>query len=419
MGPRDGFPGGLELPTRGDRAGIPLPVVAGATTAVFVAVCSFSVWDAGSPLRAGAAVQRGTPPLYLACLWAAFATYVLSLALIRRGRTSLQTVVAVAVVVQLLPLLAPLLGSTDAWSYWDYAVIFVTHHANPYVVKPSAFPDGPAYSHMGAAWHATTSVYGPAFTLASVAVAGTVHGSAAAAAWVFKALAAGGVLLAAGLSGFLARRTVFAVAFVGWNPLLAIDFAGGGHNDVLMVVLVLAALAFASTGRGRFSAATWALSVYVKWVSILLLPLHVLAERAAGRRVAGRSLAVSLAAGALIATAAFGPHWIDAATPLARAAAHGSHFAIAGRLESLGVPRRGALLLVAGAFVASYALLLRSAARGRAHLGLASGLLLLAAPYLVSWYTVWAVPIAAAEDDAAAQLLSLGLCAYLLRQGAR
>jgi hypothetical protein len=64
-----------------------------------------------------------------------------------------------------------------------------------------------------------------------------------------------------------------------------------------------------------------------------------------------------------------------------------------------------------------YALLVRSAARGRARLGLASGLVLLASPYVTSWYLIWAVPLAAAEEDVGAQLLSLGLCAYLLQQG--
>ena len=43
-------------------------------------------------------------------------------------------------------------------------------------------------------------------------------------------------------------------------------------------------------------------------------------------------------------------------------------------------------------------------------------LLLLASPYLVVWYLVWALPLAAAEDDEPAALVSLGLCAYLLRQ---
>jgi hypothetical protein len=58
----------------------------------------------------------------------------------------------------------------------------------------------------------------------------------------------------------------------------------------------------------------------------------------------------------------------------------------------------------------------RDAVRGRARLGLAACVLMLAAPWLVVWYLVWAVPLAAAEDDRAAQLLTLALGAYLLPQ---
>ena len=64
----------------------------------------------------------------------------------------------------------------------------------------------------------------------------------------------------------------------------------------------------------------------------------------------------------------------------------------------------------------AYAWLAREAWRGRARLGLAACAALLAVPYLVVWYVVWAVPLAAAEDDEPAGLLSLALCAYLLRQ---
>jgi hypothetical protein len=86
------------------------------------------------------------------------------------------------------------------------------------------------------------------------------------------------------------------------------------------------------------------------------------------------------------------------------------------RLEAFGVPHAAAISLCAAAFLLAYALLAREAARGRARLGLAAGLILLATPYLAAWYVVWAVPLAAAEEDRAAQWLSLGLCAYLLRQ---
>jgi hypothetical protein len=49
-------------------------------------------------------------------------------------------------------------------------------------------------------------------------------------------------------------------------------------------------------------------------------------------------------------------------------------------------------------------------------LALATCGLLLVTPYLTVWYVVWALPLAAAEDDEWAGLLTLALGAYLLRQ---
>ena len=66
------------------------------------------------------------------------------------GAPALVPVLAVAAAVQLAPLAAPLLLSTDAYTYWDYGRIGAVHGANPYADKPSAFPDDPAYERMGA-----------------------------------------------------------------------------------------------------------------------------------------------------------------------------------------------------------------------------------------------------------------------------
>jgi hypothetical protein len=68
-----------------------------------------------------------------------------------------------------------------------------------------------------------------------------------------------------------------------------------------------------------------------------------------------------------------------------------------------------------GLFGVAYLWLLREAWRGHARLGLAAGLLLVAAPWLVPWYLVWTVPFAAVEEDGTAQVLALALTAYLLR----
>ena len=54
--------------------------------------------------------------------------------------------------------------------------------------------------------------------------------------------------------------------------------------------------------------------------------------------------------------------------------------------------------------------------RGRARLAPAALLLLVTTPWLAAWYTAWAVPLAALEDDDRVRLATLVLCAYLLPQ---
>jgi hypothetical protein len=337
--------------------------------------------------------------LFVACESAAFGCYLGGLWLLRRGGR-LAVVFALAAAIQLAPLGAPLLLSTDAWTYWSYARV-----ANPYRDTPSSDPVSERW--VGTAWRDTTSVYGPAFSLASEPLGLTR--SHDLAAWAYKSAAAAAMLAATALAARLSRRRAFAAAFVGWNPLLAIHFAGGGHNDALMMALVAAALALGSSGRRHAAGVAWALAALVKWVPLVLLPLRALEARATGRRVSHLGFAVTVSVVALAATAAYGLDWLHFLGPLARNANHETRFSLPHRT---GLP----WWAFAAAFALAYAWLLREAARGRARLGLAAGLLLLAVPYLAAWYAVWAVPLAAAEDDHTAQLLALGLCAYLLTQ---
>jgi hypothetical protein len=321
-----------------------------------------------------------------------------------------------AAAVQLVPLGAPLLLSTDAWTYWDYGRIAVVDGGNPYRDTPSDFPGDPAYPFVGADWRDTSSVYGPAFTLVSEPIALAAGESAEAAAWLYKSLGAGAILAATALAARLARRRDLAAAFVGWNPLLAIHFGGGGHNDAWMAALVLAALALAAAGRSRLAGAAWALAILVKWVAVVFLPLRALEARAAGRRVAHLGFAMAAAAVVLLATWRYGLGWLGAFGPLARNANEETRFALPHRLEQLGLQHWLAVGSLAAAFALAYLWLLREAWRGRARLGLAAALLLLAVPYLAPWYAAWAIPLAAAEEDMAARWLALALTAYLLPQ---
>ena len=152
------------------------------------------------------------------------AAYALGLVVLWRGGLRVAIVAALAVAIQLAPLASPLLISSDAWTYWDYGRIAFVHDANPYVDEPREFPNDPAYPHIGGAWHGAISVYGPLFTFASEPAAAAAGSSKDAAAWTYKALAALFMLATTACCGILARRRAFAVAFAGWNPLLALHF---------------------------------------------------------------------------------------------------------------------------------------------------------------------------------------------------
>jgi len=353
---------------------------------------------------------------FLGLLAAAFAVYIAGLFLTRASPPGVAAVAVIACAVQLVPLGAPLLLSTDAWAYWDYGRIAAVHDANPYRSTPQDFPADPAFGFVGGAWRRSTTVYGPAFTLASEPLARAAGSSADAAAWIYKALAAAAVLGAAALAARLSRRPALALAFVGWNPLLAVHFAGGGHNDAWLAVLVVGALAASASGKRQLAGVCWAVGALVKWVPLVLLPLRALEARARGRRVGHVGFASAAALIAGIAVARYGTGWLDAFGPLARNANHETHWSLPHRLQQFGVPHDVSLALFASAFAAVYLWLARGALRGNARLGLATCALLLASPYLIAWYVVWALPLAAAEDDEPAAVLSLALCAYLLRQ---
>lgn len=386
---------------------------------VSVAAACGLAWLDDSPLvpRDAGRAEQGGAPLFLALLVAAFVAYLVGVWLLRRGAvTSLVVVLVLAAGIQLAPLGAPLLLSTDAWTYWEYGWI-ANHGDDPYAVAPERLPDNPAFTHAGADWRDTTSVYGPAFTLASQPVAAAAGGSAAAAAWLFKALAALAIVGTTLLVARLAPAPVYAAAFVGWNPVLAVHLAGGGHNDAWVAAAVVGALALGAAGRRGLAGAVWALAVLIKWVPAVFVLLGVIAARsrrdwrgAAG--FVGTAVAVGLAA-----TLAFGPDWLTAFGPLAANAGTETSFALPNRLEQAGLPGWAAVGLGVTVFTCGLAWLAWDAYRHRrARLAPAAVLLLVTTPWLAAWYTAWAVPLAALEDDDRTRLAALALCAYLLPQ---
>ena len=339
---------------------------------------------------------------------AAFVLYATGTWFARMGALSLRVAVITAVLVQTLPLTAPLLLSKDVYLYWSEARIAIVHHANPYRATPSDYPSDPAYGHVSEIWRTETAPYGPAWEGLGTVPAAAAGSSAHRAELGYRVLALFGVLAAALI---VARRTrnAAAVALLGWSPLIALHYAGGGHSDAWMIALLVLGVAAPTAARGG---AAWPIASAFKIVPAILLPLELAARRLRAPKrwwVGLIGATVVVVAGA---TAIFGPHWVIATVAGAHQSSPigGVHW-----LTELGLRHRYAVVTGALAFAAVYLVLLRSAWRsGRARLSLAATALCLTSSLLRPWYALWPLALAAVEEDELAGLAALALSAYVL-----
>ena len=394
---------------------LPVAVVLGAGIAVLTAI---SVATALPPESSIAARIEGSGEgdaawarIFVASQFAAFALYAAALVLVRRAAIAVRVVLVVTAIVQLLPLAAPLMLSRDAWGYWATARIGAINGGNPYIDHQSTFPNDFAFQFTSPVWRDQISVYGPAFTGPSELAALVVGEQAALAALVFKVAAAVSVVAIAVLVARLSPKAAFAAAFVGWNPVFAMQFGGAGHNEAIMTALVVLGLWLASRGKPGAAGAAWATGLFARWNAIVVLPLQVLEDRAHGRRSILPGLLVVGLVLAALATVRYGPVWVDHVFLTLGNATSRFSLSVWSRLGEW-LPDPVVTLVPLAIFGVAYLWLLRTAWRGRARRGLAMGLLLATSPFLWPWYVITPAALSAADDDDLALWLAFGLCAY-------
>ena len=385
-----------------------------------------------------------------------------------KGRVGARIVLLAVVASLALSTAAPLLLSRDVYSYAAYGRTLAVHHANPYEVPPSAFPGDPFAPVVSREWFDTRSVYGPAFTLASAALARTWSGSAAATILGFKVLAATAVLLGAVLAGAIARRVApgreaLAIALIGLNPVVVVHTVGGGHNDALVAGLLAGAALLASmalgyartTGLessrrtlsrpvGGAALGTTALVTLAAGVKVIaVLPLAywwwtLWSETSPGSSDGGarsRTMAAHVGVAVALTAATAAPVFAGWRTVTAIAnLASRQGWASGARLVARGAEAIGRAVggtgigvafgaVVYAAFLAVFAFaawrLLRTSAASAQPVLWGSSLLLfaLAAPYLLPWYAVWFLPFLALFVDRRLTLVGLVVAGVLTLTG--
>jgi alpha-1,6-mannosyltransferase len=350
---------------------------------------------------------------YYGFLWLGFVSY---LCLLAGARSLAPRLLWGAIGLGVLAFaLAPPLLSQDVFSYISYARLDTEHGLNPYVDVPADAPADPAFAHVG--WRDAVSAYGPLFTVGTLPLGWL---GVPVALWVLKALAAASVFGLAALCARLAPARGIdprsAAAFVALNPLVLVHVVGGAHNDALMMLLVmLGAAGVLALAEGSAGAAL-AAGVAIKVSAAFAAPFALLGAERRPRLIAGLVVAAAVCAAASLV--AFGPHALDAVGLVGENQAATSHYSVPATLSRLIGADVDAVRTVALAlYAASVLYLLRWTWRGGDWLrsaGWAAFGLLVASGWLLPWYLIWALPLAALARDRALALALLALTAFQL-----
>jgi hypothetical protein len=363
--------------------------------------------------------------VFLIALLVSVGAYCGLLALARRARASpisARAAIALIAALHLIVFVGPILLSTDVFSYIAYARMGVEHGLNPYLHGPSSIASDPVYVYVGHDWRDVATAYGPLYTLLSYPLAplGVVG-----AVWGMKVLAlaasVGTLLLAWRCARARGLDPVWAVLVIGLNPLYVIYGLGGAHNDLIMLLVMMAAvsltLARASGGREAASAGIVVAGALVKATVAALLPFMIVSRRRLAPILGALG---ALAAGAAIGYIAFGIHGIDVVAALNRDAAFVSTDSFATEIAHLfgkpGVFPIDHDLLKAGLVIIVLHLLWRTW-RGYDWVA-ASGWALLAisvtSTWLLAWYILWPLPLAVITRDRRLLVATLAIQALFI-----
>jgi hypothetical protein len=367
--------------------------------------------------------------------------YVSYLVLLRcAARLPVRWVIGAILAVHLIFLLAPPLTLTDIFNYINYGRMEVVHHLNPYTTIPVLEPHNDP-SYLLSNWHQLLSPYGPLFTLLTLAV---VPLGVAGSFWVLK-----GVIVLASLATIflvwrcaqlLGRDGRTAIAFVGLNPIILVWGLGGDHNDFLMVFFIMLGFYLLLLARERRQAGTssrvgprgrllraapeigagaaFVAAVGLKASAAILLPVVLVGLLRAPRTLLGVMLGM-VTAGVLIGAAsllAFGLHIPDLSTQ-SQVVSNESVPNLIGLAIGLGGETEGLRAVMTGALAIIVVLCCRLAWRQQdaiAASGWASVALLFTLSWVLPWYVLWALPLAALSSSRRLRAAVLVAGAYLI-----
>jgi len=332
--------------------------------------------------------DTGDLPGFLAIMAAAFACYFAVLLLLRRPAMQLPAyaIVLIAALIQLAPFRGAPLYDTDAYRYhWDGKLL--AHGINPFRYAPGDHALAPLrdeywppmqYKHV-------QTIYPP------------VAQYLLAATWfldptprrVLLLAAAWNLLCLAPLLALMRRRGVDDrwLAIYAWNPLLAAEFALGGHLDPIAIFFLLCALLAVTAERRVAAGLLIALAVLAKTQMIFVAPLML-------RRSGWRGLLAAVVLAGLLSAPFLGVPLSDlTAGSRAYLASWESNSSVFALLQAV---IGGAAARAMGGLAVLVLVVWLSCRRGDllVQVPVVLGALLVLGPTFFPWYVSWVLPFA-------------------------
>lgn len=329
------------------------------------------------------------------------------------GRHAAIAVMGAGILFSLILIWAYPVGANDIYDYIFRARLWGLYDYNPLTVTPLQVNDDPWFPYVVWVWFA--SPYGPFWADVSVLVYRLAGDSLLANLLLFKLLA---ILCAAGISALLfdllrerdEGEALGAVLLFAWNPLLLFETAVNGHNDIVMMLLLVAAL-WLYRREWLWAALMLAtLAALVKLAAVVALPVLLVAGAqrlwAQHRTPPVRVLMASLGCCLLAALVVYAPLWQGAQTFAGLWALDNRFTASPAAIVKLvleqGVGREPAEWLARNLFttlfLGAFLAVLRRAARAQASvprtlLAAVALLLTLGTLWFQPWYLIWLIAL--------------------------
>ena len=212
----------------------------------------------------------------------------------------------------------------------------------------------------------------------------------------------------------LGRDPRFVVAFVAFNPIFLIYEVAGFHNDFFMLAPAMAAIALVLARRDRSAGAALMVAIAVKFTAVLLLPFLLLAVRDRPRQI--RLITGAVLAAIPLAVLIFALFGVSLPN-LQQQSSLLTDFSIPNVVGLLlhvggGTPLLLKIFTVAVVAVVGYEFFTRRDWLNGA--GWSTLALIASLAWLVPWYIVWLLPLAALGTSVRLRQISAVLTVFLL-----